>query len=315
MVASNLARVAAVSGISLIVLAGSPERLPADLIETDAYASIFGGTYNQYVFSELDGNPYHADLSKSIIDDHGSYAQASAESEFDHGVKLHALAVAFSAYDGDPLHASWSAGADAVASWYDGLNIVGAIDQDTLDQLPQTEITLHVFAHPSGNLTGEAEVMYNVSVDNVDYGYDQRQVPVDDYYHVSETGYNPLQSIWALTLYNSKRNPEDQRYSFSVPFSFSARLEAQANAHWWTTRSVVDYSHTLTFSPFLITDINGNYIPGSENWEIVGSSGLVYPSAVPVQSVPEPGSLTLIGLGAVGMACGAFRRRRSWQTA
>lgn len=69
--------------------------------------------------------------------------------------------------------------------------------------------------------------------------------------------------------------------------------------------SVVDFSNTVTFKNVVITDLEGNPIPGS----LTSESGVNYNPVV--QAVPEPGSLTLAGLGALGMAVGAWRRRRT----
>ncbi len=67
--------------------------------------------------------------------------------------------------------------------------------------------------------------------------------------------------------------------------------------------SVVDFSNTVTFKNVVITDLDGNLIPGT----LTSETGVNY-NPVP-QAVPEPGSLTLAGWGALLIA-GAIRRRR-----
>jgi MYXO-CTERM domain-containing protein len=66
-------------------------------------------------------------------------------------------------------------------------------------------------------------------------------------------------------------------------------------------KSLSDFSHTLTLNSITLTD--GTIVdPSSLRFE----SGLSFaPSAV-----PEPGTLTLAGFGAVGLVLGALRRRR-----
>jgi hypothetical protein len=67
--------------------------------------------------------------------------------------------------------------------------------------------------------------------------------------------------------------------------------------------------HTASLGPIRITDLNGNYIPGSENWFLTGDSGLQYAVAVP-QAVPEPATQSLVGAALAGWLFALRRRGR-----
>jgi len=89
--------------------------------------------------------------------------------------------------------------------------------------------------------------------------------------------------------FNSGKNLQLPYYTFPTGLSFSfANVTGAANAHTGnTTGSGVNTHHTL--NPFTAS-----------------VSGVI--SATPI---PEPSTLALLGLGGIGMAFGAYRRRRA----
>ncbi len=92
------------------------------------------------------------------------------------------------------------------------------------------------------------------------------------------------------------------------PSRYSAELTFFAHtfafAYGESALASVDILNTVTWGGFLFTDVNGIPLQGL----ITSESGVNY-NPVP-QALPEPGSLTLAGLGAIGMAVGAWRRRQ-----
>jgi hypothetical protein len=93
---------------------------------------------------------------------------------------------------------------------------------------------------------------------------------------------------------------------FLVPFYISGFADASAGVG----SAVVDASHTISLDGLWFTDGNGNPIPAS-SVRVTSEFGFNYHilNAAP-QVVPEPGTLTLVGMGAFGLVAGAIRRRR-----
>lgn len=69
-----------------------------------------------------------------------------------------------------------------------------------------------------------------------------------------------------------------------------------------------DFSNTVTFRGLEVYDAAGNLLPDAI---VTGSDGTRYSTlGSPVQSVPEPASLTSLGAGLTAIASLARRRRR-----
>ena len=64
--------------------------------------------------------------------------------------------------------------------------------------------------------------------------------------------------------------------------------------------SAADFSNTAVLPPLVLADANGNFVPGTEELRIVGSSGFEYATQVglrPAGVVSEPATLALLALG------------------
>ncbi|HEY2252262.1 MAG TPA: PEP-CTERM sorting domain-containing protein [Planctomycetaceae bacterium] len=68
--------------------------------------------------------------------------------------------------------------------------------------------------------------------------------------------------------------------------------------------SEADFSHTAVLPRLILAGANGNYVPGTEQLRIVGTSGFEYS----VGAVPEPATAALLAFG--GAALLSFRGRR-----
>ncbi|MFN0196632.1 MAG: PEP-CTERM sorting domain-containing protein [Planctomycetaceae bacterium] len=78
-----------------------------------------------------------------------------------------------------------------------------------------------------------------------------------------------------------------------------------------SNRTTLDFSHTLSILGFRFYGANGDMMD-PDLFQVTSQTGYIYDSLGPeVSAVPEPGSLTLVGLGALGMAAGWRRRRAS----
>ena len=125
-------------------------------------------------------------------------------------------------------------------------------------------------------------------------------------------GYNPANSLnWEITgltpgatyaffVYGSDRN--NAAWTISVDTTGAGGFVGQVVSG---NSGTAYYSTVIAGGSGSIAGIMG-VNPGTEgNW-----SGFQLAEAAPPVSVPEPGSLTLAGLGAIGMAVGAWRRRQ-----
>jgi hypothetical protein len=70
--------------------------------------------------------------------------------------------------------------------------------------------------------------------------------------------------------------------------------------------SAADFSNTAVLPELILTDADGNYVPGTEQLRIVGTSGLEYS----VAAVPEPATAALLALGGASLLSFRGRRRR-----
>jgi hypothetical protein len=70
--------------------------------------------------------------------------------------------------------------------------------------------------------------------------------------------------------------------------------------------SEADFSHTAVLPQLILADANGNYVPGTEQLRIVGTSGFEYS----VAAVPELATAALLALGGVSLLSFWGRRGR-----
>jgi hypothetical protein len=93
----------------------------------------------------------------------------------------------------------------------------------------------------------------------------------------------------------------------SISFILHAHLIIQAYSNPGASGpSEVEYSNTVSLGPIIISDANGNYVPGSESLVITGSSGVRYE----VHVVPEPSTLAFAGIGVMALLAYGHRRYR-----
>jgi hypothetical protein len=94
--------------------------------------------------------------------------------------------------------------------------------------------------------------------------------------------------------------------------SVSALLTATANNQFGnvTEHAKVDFKNTIEILGIIPYDSDGNILP-SNSLTITSESGLIYPVlGLEPLAAPEPGTLTLAGLGVVGLVASAWRQRR-----
>lgn len=91
------------------------------------------------------------------------------------------------------------------------------------------------------------------------------------------------------------------------PINLDATINARASASG-PGLNTVDFSHTIEIGNFEFFDQNGDRIYGT----LTSALGFEYSQAL---AVPEPCTLTLVGLGTVGLLVSGMRRRRPTKAA
>ncbi len=106
-----------------------------------------------------------------------------------------------------------------------------------------------------------------------------------------------------------------QFFSFRVPLDDAGRSPPIAVGIKWDITSKsgwADLSFYHTIKPISIVFEENGKTPESLGYDVIFESGMQSPNLSPV---PEPASLTLVGLGAFGLIAGAIRRRRQTKQA
>jgi hypothetical protein len=101
-------------------------------------------------------------------------------------------------------------------------------------------------------------------------------------------------------------------FDFGSQFEFEVYLSAGSTISQlgWVTYSSLDLSHTAILNEIVVRDANGDVIPfGLSTISGAALFDELAMNANPTQSVPEPGTLALLGIGVMGIAFG--RRKYS----
>jgi hypothetical protein len=186
--------------------------------------------------------------------------------------------------------ASWSGassnqrpGGAAFAEWTDQLKFK---NPDEVDQLTFEDGFVHFLPRVDGMITALGIARWTVTVGDQSGGYDfdkqseRRFGSLDFPIRASElkTGLVTL----TMTLYvTTSTTPE---YPFSA----------------------AEFTNTAVLPPLILADADGNYVPGTEQLQIVGTSGFEYL----VAAVPEPATAALLALGGVSLLSFRGHRRR-----
>jgi hypothetical protein len=237
-------------------------------------------------------------------------ASASVAVEVD-AVKLRAYARA-QAGPIDPAMLVHNAGAKAVTTWYDTLSVANfeALPLVFKEHVDDHGLLLSFFLDDQGSLSG------------VNYGFNILAI-------LSDSAADPPEPFVNATLFSRTHERRDgvivvDRQSGHVPLRLRyssvesidraeievyMSLDVFANSYAvpqsQSGPSEADFSHTFSLLPIIVSDAAGNFIPGSESLQFVGSSGAAYA----VRAVPEPSTQAIVICAAL-LGLGRARKRR-----
>jgi len=144
----------------------------------------------------------------------------------------------------------------------------------------------------------KARYLFHVDGTNSGYGVMADIAGHDESFFAVDPGF--IDTVWATQAYDINGiDPQEIHVQFSNQFVVDTYNVADGS----NLVGYSDFSSTLTLAGIEVLDANGNQVTG---WTLESESGTVYNG---IGSVPEPGSMLVIAVGAIGFL--ARKRRQS----
>jgi hypothetical protein len=205
----------------------------------------------------------------------GSYdASAAISVDINDDLEIISLSAGASATAPAPEPPSGGVGAFATVRWRDRLRI-----QNPDYFRPYAGLTFFYFKpHISGQVTGElGHADFSVALWDAASGELRAGTRLD----FTEPGSYDKRPGLSLNTNIFENIAGDMA---EVDFQMMLHVRASSLPGGVTQHSSADFTHTASLGPIYIADANGNYVPGSEHIQLVGSSGIVYR----VEPLPTP---------------------------
>jgi hypothetical protein len=151
------------------------------------------------------------------------------------------------------------------------------------------------FLTETGYLTGVVKIGIN-SFHDGSLNFGTSGIPPLDELFFTDTGTYPVNFPLSTTV------PVSATGSFPINFSFHSES--------WGRVGVTsgDFAHTLEVTSLLLPS---GETPESQGWTLSFDDGAGSPNAPVTPGVPEPASLTLLGIGTVGIIVYVWRRKNA----
>lgn len=245
----------------------------------------------------------------------GASFQASASVSIESGgIALHAYASAEApAVITEETFLS-KAGAEARVSWFDDLRLTDfeALPLGFVEAVADRGLQVTVYPNITGNLSGRNAAYYlSVSINRAEFENEAIDAENGRLFRSYEERIGGVVTEELLGnvpvgLIYPNLGPV-QTLVLNISMELSVRVNSQPGTGLpGSGPSEADFSHTVLLGPLVVSDANGNYIPGSEYLKFVGSSGVVYN----VRPIPEPASVITGLIGVATLAALVTRKRR-----